>query len=192
MTSQFESMPPAWSSIFQAEELAPTLIRQPGTEIAVAVTTVLRHERRWPADAAVPDSYGSTPNKPRLHLDGELLYPELILVRLLEKENWSVGWMNNWKRTFGRSIGEPVEIPEHIEQLLDHIGACTGKRRHGCWDVVAWKGDAVAFVESKQRGKDEIRETQVRWLTCALEQGVPASSFAIVEWEARRFLASSE
>ncbi len=127
MTNQFDSAPPAWSSIFQAEEVAPTVIRQPGAGTAVAVTTVLRQELAWPPDAAVPDSYGNTPNKLRLHLDGELLYPEFIIVRLLEHEHWSVGWMNNWKRTFERSMGEPVKIPEHIEQLLSHIGACTGK-----------------------------------------------------------------
>jgi len=52
----------------------------------------------------------------------------------------------------------------------------------GCWDIFAWRGAEVVFVESKQHKQDRVRETQRIWLDSARAEGV--SSFAIVEWKA--------
>ena len=42
--------------------------------------------------------------------------------------------------------------------------------------------DEVAFAESKRRGSDKLRLSQVRWLQAALEAGIPLECFLIVEW----------
>jgi hypothetical protein len=52
----------------------------------------------------------------------------------------------------------------------------------GCWHVLAWKGPEFRFVETKLRGRDKIRDTQISWFEAALETGWQPESFLIVEW----------
>jgi hypothetical protein len=58
----------------------------------------------------------------------------------------------------------------------------TGNCRGGCWDIFAWRDSGILFAESKQRSNDSIRSAQARWLEHALENGVPLSSFLIIEY----------
>lgn len=50
--------------------------------------------------------------------------------------------------------------------------------------MYAWRGapDEVVFAESKRRGSDKLRASQLRWLQIALEAGIPLEYFLIVEW----------
>jgi hypothetical protein len=56
-----------------------------------------------------------------------------------------------------------------------------GNCRDGRWDIFAWRGSDVLFIESKQRSNDHIRPAQASWLEHTLENGVPLSSFLIAE-----------
>lgn len=172
-----------WESTFGTSVSYPTTIPLPDSGDVIAIDTYYRREMTWPKDGIVPQDFSRVPNKPRLQLNGELLYPEFILVRLLEHAGWRGGWMNNWKRTFERAIDEPIAIPDHVNAILAHIGECTGKKRSGCWDIVAWREEEIAFIESKQRRKDRLRESQLRWLSCALKVGLSSASFMVVEWD---------
>jgi len=65
--------------------------------------------------------------------------------------------------------------------LINSLREKTG-RFGGCWDVVVWRGDATLFLELKRQKKDAIQNTQVEWLSAALESGLTADNFALVEW----------
>lgn len=66
--------------------------------------------------------------------------------------------------------------------MFEAIEALTGTTKGGCWDIFAWHGDDVAFIESKQRGHDKIRPAQALWLEKSLSLGLDISSFLIAEY----------
>ena len=129
----------------------------------------------------MPASFRRVPNKPPLSFDGRVLYPEFILLRLVERAGWSGCWVNNWLGRFWRDIDVEVTLPPRQAAHFRQIEACAGGRK-GAWDVFAWRGDEVLFVESKQLAQDRLRPTQLAWLECGLELGIPPSSFVILEW----------
>jgi hypothetical protein len=131
----------------------------------------------------MPLGFGVVPNKPGLNFDRQVLYPEFVLVRLLEKAGWSAAWSKNWHgRAYWRAIGEDVDLPPFIQTVMASLASrVTGKG--GAWDIVAWREpDRILFVESKQRGKDALRTNQLEWLEAALESGMHLDSFAVAEY----------
>jgi hypothetical protein len=167
--------------ILQAEERPPTTVLLPSSARSVAVPTVLRRETRWAGE--VPSSFRVVPNKPALVFGDRFLYPEFILLRLLEQAGWSGVWVKNWHgRAFWTDINTPVEMPPAQARLFVTIEKSTGNQRGGCWDIIAWRGGETLFIESKQRSNDRVRSAQASWLEHALENGVPLSSFLIAEY----------
>ncbi len=167
--------------VLEAEVRPNTLVALPTSSKTVAIQTLRRRESPWIRE--VPEAFRAVPGKPPLDFDGRPLYAEFILLRLLERAGWSGVWVKNWGgRAFWRDLKESVALPPHEATLLRQIERCTGGSGAGCWDIVAWRDDNVLFIESKQHGRDALRPNQVRWLECALRQGVPLSSFAIAEW----------
>lgn len=121
--------------------------------------------------------------KPQLELDGEVLLAELVIVRLLERQGWNAVWIDNFKNKRWREmpvLGTTSGIPEGLEELLHSITKLNG-RRAGTFDVLAWKGSSIAFLESKGPG-DSISEKQRSWFTSAVAAGVAENAFGIVEW----------
>lgn len=82
---------------------------------------------------------------------------------------------------FKSAVDKPIDEPR-VTTLLDAIAHANGHTYSGCWDVVAWNDDRVVFIEAKQRRKDRIRASQLRWLAAALEQGLSKEAFLMVEW----------
>jgi hypothetical protein len=121
--------------------------------------------------------------KPQLEFDGEVLLAELVIVRCLERNGWNALWIDNFKNKRWRELpvhGTPMSLPENLEAMLQSITKLNG-RRAGAFDVLAWKGASVAFLESKGPG-DSISEKQRAWFASAVAAGVPTDSFSIVEW----------
>lgn len=169
------------SQVLEAEDRLPTPVQLPASGKWADVATVLRSEAEWLGD--VPANYGTVPNKPKLAFQGQVLYPEFILLRLLEQAGWTGTWVKNWRgRAFWRNIDEEVVVPPSQEQLFKSIERSTDNARGGCWDIFAWREDATLFVESKARGNDSIRDSQALWLERGLEYGLPLPSFLIVEY----------
>jgi hypothetical protein len=173
--------------LFEASALAPTQIG------AIAVPTFLRRETRW--TGPVPASFASVPDKPPLEFEGEPIWAEFLVLRLLTRAGWEGVWVNSWKRAIWRDVMDPVELPADQGALFARIAqrshamlAETGKAAkgrwsgRGCWDIFAWRGAEVLFIESKQHERDCMRESQRIWLDSACAEGV--SGFAIVEWKA--------
>ena len=149
----------------------------------VEISTMLRSEKPWPGSR--PEFPCKVPNKQPLQFGGRPMWAEFILLRLLESDGWAGVWVKNWGgRAFWRNPGEPVELPKTAADVFQRIEQRVAGRGGGCWDIFAWCGADVLFIESKKRGRDRLRPTQLTWLEGALAEGMPLSTFAIVEWQA--------
>jgi hypothetical protein len=129
--------------------------------------------------------WGTYGGKPILDLDGEPLYAEFVILRLLEAEGWRGVWVNSVHRgPFPRRCTpSPIRImpPSDLLNLLDRIYARSGKRS-GAFDVLARPGENVLFAEAKHGGKDALRPSQQAWTEAALDEGVLLESLLVVEW----------
>lgn len=171
----------SWASIFQAGERPPTLVSLPGQAQPIAVPTILRHENRWRGE--LPASHRAVPNKPAIDYQGKPLYPEFVWLRLLERAGWTGVWAKNWRgRAFWADINVSLELPTAQTDLFEQIESLTGNTRGGCWDIFAWRGDDVLFVESKQSRTDRVTAAQAVWLEKSLALGLGISSFLIAEY----------
>jgi hypothetical protein len=131
---------------------------------------------------APADAYVAT-GKPVIELGGEPLFAELAILRTLHADGWDGVWVDTLRDQFLTGMGQTANVPTDQLALLDRIHARTGDRS-GCFDVFAWKDDRVLFVEAKRARRDRFRASQTRWLSAALEEGLPLDSFLIVEWSA--------
>ncbi len=126
------------------------------------------------------DTYG---NKPLLDVDGTPMFAELAILRLFHKDGWDGVWVDTFRKKYRTAWGDEgvVRLSGERLELLRAIHRRAGSAS-GCFDVFCWKDDAVVFAESKRRSKDEIRQTQLAWLEAAMQTGLDASAFLIVEW----------
>ena len=139
--------------------------------------------RRFPIwhGASIPDTYGG---KTVLNYHGEPVFAELFVLRMLERRGWCGVWVDSLGRKYRTGLPgvvDPVELPEDQARLLKTIRATWG----GCWDVFAWKGDALLFVEVKRLKSDRVRPSQTEWVAEALKAGLQQGNFALVEWDLR-------
>jgi predicted dithiol-disulfide oxidoreductase (DUF899 family) len=127
-------------------------------------------------------------NKTPLNYNGEPVFAELFILRLLEKAGWKGRWVSSFGGKFLRDmptswkLENAVDIPERQSELLKSISV-ESKAPGGCFDVFAWRGDDVLFCESKRRDHDHLRDSQRRWMDAALACGVPEASLLVVEWD---------
>jgi hypothetical protein len=127
------------------------------------------------------DTYG---NKTVLDFEGEPVFAELAILRIFQKDGWNGVWVDSYRRRFRKTYwGSETDalLPEEQILLLNDIYKIAGINS-GCWDVFSWKKQKVVFAEAKRKGKDKIRENQVRFLEAALSLGLNVDSFLIVEW----------
>ena len=78
---------------------------------------------------------------------------ELVIVRLLERQDWEARWLKNW--TGGREmcidVGRARPLPQDVGDMLRRIdrraAIVTGG---GAWDILAWRGGEYLCIESKR------------------------------------------
>lgn len=132
---------------------------------------------------AMPENtYGG---KQVLDFEGQPAFAELVVLWTLQKEGWEGVWVDTYGKKYRvglPDIVEPVTLPPEQAKLIEDISARAGSFK-GCWDVFSWKGNSHVFIELKRKGKDAIRETQVRWLEASIASGIRAEDFLLVEWE---------
>jgi hypothetical protein len=133
--------------------------------------------QRWQGPVSV-DTYG---NKPLINLDGEVVYAELAILRLFQAEGWQGVWVDTYRRKMRTGITEYVSLPAEQEKLLQQMYQAA-QTRTGCFDVFCWQHDVVLFAESKRKRRDQIRQTQLKWLEGAMTLGLSPGSFLLVEW----------
>jgi len=185
---------PKLAAILRAEPLPAIQVVLPGHGATIAVTTLLRRERR--AAATIPKApHCWAPNKVAVEFDGGATWPEFVIVRLLESAGWEARWVKNWTggREFCANVDEPRPLSgagyDAFETIHAHRPELKGA---GTWDVLAWRDNGILFIESKQhRSSDRLRPGQIAFLETALELGFASTSFAVVEYEAigDRFVA---
>lgn len=158
---------------------------------------------RWTGSQFV-DDFGKQ-SAGMVEMDGEHLFAELAVLRLLEKEGWSGRWVNTysgkgevWKfLTEWRDVlrdeqkNRPIEEAEP-RQLLARIAGLNGRARYkGCWDTFAWRGSEFVFIQSKRsapKASDTVKTEQENWLRSALYLGdrrLSLRSFCFVQWDYR-------
>ena len=134
-------------------------------------------------------------------LEGEHLFAEVAVLRLLERGGWDGRWVSTygakgevWKYlTRWDDVPREEQRNRNIEeaeprQVLARIASSRKKRYAGCWDIYAWRGDDFAFLQTRRGapGRDEVKADQADWLHMALlfgDERITADSFALVNWE---------
>ncbi|KKW19798.1 MAG: hypothetical protein UY63_C0006G0040 [Parcubacteria group bacterium GW2011_GWA2_51_10] len=132
--------------------------------------------------APIPNTYNG---KTVLDWNGEPVFAELAVLRLFQSHGWNGVWVDSYRRKFRvglPDVVEPIELPQKQRELIDSIRAKTG-RSGGCWDVLVWRENVTLFLELKRSKKDRIQSSQNGWLTAAIDLGLTASDFALVEWD---------
>lgn len=153
---------------------------------------------RWPIDRPRPkDTKG---NKPLLDLNGQVTFGELAILATLVREGWEGRWIDNyplpptfrlayWDDQLAKLPRDRANVPLPPDQSALYESICVRSgdpRGGGAWDLMAWRGDEVLFVEAKRRGStDRIRPAQLTWLDAALQLRVPRECFLFVEWSAK-------
>lgn len=138
-----------------------------------------------------------------IELDGEHLFAELAVLRLLEKGGWNGRWVNTTGggREVWKFLTEWQDVPradqktrpiqdDEPRQLLARIAGFNKPRRYkGCWDVFAWNETDVAFLQCKRastRSGNALSKDHEEWVRSALyvaDSRVSTESFCVVHWD---------
>ena len=136
----------------------------------------------WRGDPPFEHLKSTLKRKRALSFNGEPMFAEIATLRLLESAGWSGVWVDTFHRRYRVAVETYINVPAERAALLAEIEHAVGKRG-GCFDLYAWRGNAVLFAELKLAGEDRIRPSQRRWLAGALACGLPVESFLVVEWD---------
>jgi hypothetical protein len=132
---------------------------------------------------SIPDTYGG---KAVLKFGNEPVFAELAILRILQEAGWEGVWVDTFRGKFRKCMPpDSCQLPPHAKKVYNRVCRSNNGKTSGCFDVFAWKGKRYLFVESKRRGKDAIRRTQIEWICAALNTGILLSSLLICEWEPR-------
>jgi hypothetical protein len=188
----------------EIEDLRVTLktpITLPAGRVINEVPAVFMRFPRWAGESFL-DDFGKKASA-MIEIDGEHLFAELAVLRLLENNGWSGRWVNTysgrgevWKYlTEWRDVPRaeqkmrPIEDAEPRQVLARIAGLNKPARYAGCWDTFAWKGSDFAFLECKRTApkyKGLMKSEQEDWLRSALYLGDPRvriDSFCFVQWD---------
>lgn len=127
--------------------------------------------------------------KPLIDYDGEPVFAELAILRML----LASGWNGVWVETYGgmhflRKMPQSWKLsPQHIDIPGDKreivLRIQKAARTSACFDVFVWKENEFLFCEAKNKGKDTLTDGQLKFIKGALSLGIPPESLLIVEWE---------
>lgn len=130
----------------------------------------------------IKNSYG---NKAVIDWKGKPVFAELAVLQLFQENGWDGVWVDSYRRNFRvglPNIVDPVQLPADKKKLIDSIKEKTGAIG-GCWDVFAWKGSRILFMELKRQKKDRLQNSQSKWLSASMKTGFKPRNFAIIEWD---------
>lgn len=181
-------------------ELAHPFLRPDGTRVD-AVPSVFMRFPTWKG-APFVDELGKKATA-MVELDGEHLFVELAILRLLEREGWEGRWIHTTTSgEISRYLTDWRDVPRQDQRnrpiqndaaraMLYAIADRSGNRYGGCWGVFAWRDGDFAFFEAKRqppKDKDRLKSAPEAWLRAALslrEQVLSPRNFGLVQWEYR-------
>ena len=166
-----------------------------------AVPGVFMRFPRWSGEPFA-DDFGKK-SAAMIELNGEHLFAELAVLRLLEKEGWNGRWVNTysgrgevWKYlTEWKDVpraeqrNRPLEEAEPRQLLARIAGLNNPDRYSGCWDTFAWRDSEFVFLECKRTApnfKDTVKTELENWLRSALylsDPRISLESFCFVQWD---------
>ena len=73
-----------------------------------------------------------------------------------------------------------IRISRELEELRRRIAVRHGVSA-GLWDVWAWRGSQVLFIEVK-KGSERFKDNQIDWLQAALREGMPPRAFVVLRY----------
>jgi hypothetical protein len=118
--------------------------------------------------------------------DKELSCAEVEVVRLLRAFGLEALWIDNfgsapqvWRWASGSDKALPGQVKPRHTRIKEAVRARTGKAG-GCWDVVAWRADELAYIECKGPG-DAIKPGQRAWRVAG-ESVDPGVEWILLEW----------
>jgi hypothetical protein len=149
----------------------------------VSLPVYARSETRW--KGALPTGFSSVPNKEALDLDGAPVYPELLIVHLLEQAGWGAAWRKNWGGTaYWRAIRDPITPPPLPLAILEQVSRQAGHDTP--WDIIAWRGRELRLLVCRTDEGQRVGAYLANWLDAALRMGIPLGCFAIVQLRLER------
>jgi hypothetical protein len=198
---------PAWTSAFRPYierefrvELQ-TPVRFPAGRVIADVPAVFLRFPMWQGAPFVDDF--SRKSAAMIELNGEHLFAELAVLRLLRDDGWDGRWVNTYSG--GKEVWKFLTAWEDVpraeqktrpiaddepRQILARIAGFNKPRRYkGCWDVFAWRASQLAFVAAKRVARKTgglVSKDQEEWLRSALFLGDPrltVDSFCFVQWD---------
>ena len=130
----------------------------------------------------VKDDYGG---KQVIDYDGKPFFAELAVLKILEEEGISGVWVDSYGKCLRKEM-PPTKLPYSAlagtaSEIFNAITKAVGKNG-GCWDIFAWEGKSILFVECKRSKKDSIRDSQVVWFEQCLKLGLQPENFLLVQW----------
>jgi hypothetical protein len=179
-------------------KLANPFLRPSGDRVE-ALPSVFMRFPMWKG-APFTDDFGKK-TAAMVEIDGEHLFAELAILRLLERDGWEGRWIHT---TGGGEITRyitdwrDVSRQEQKNRPIQHDGARTllyaiadrsGNRYGGCWSLFAWRENSYAFFEAKRQSakeNEQLKPAQAAWVRAALslrEQSMSARDFAVVQWD---------
>lgn len=128
-------------------------------------------------------------SKPLIQIGEEQLFGELAVLRLLEQDGWHGVWVDTFHSRGSRKLfwtdmphrSAPFDMAQapRADRLYRDIVAARGGKAWGFFDVMAWRGDDLVFVEYKGPG-DSPNANEPHWLAAALACGVrPEQLFCV-------------
>ena len=159
-----------------------------GQEVLVPVWTIRFPPASPPKLFAgvLPETYA---RKPLVDVDGDALFGELAVLRWLQKDGWNGVWVDTFHdrgkgKLFWQKMpvdSEPYDLSgaPKAKDIYNRILEIRGGRAGGFFDVLAWRGDRLAFVEYKGEG-DRPNVNELLWIDAALEAGVAPDDMLFV------------
>ena len=143
------------------------------------VPTVFATYEGWPGGSTGPSG------KPLVRgSDGTASVAEIEIVKRLRSDGWQSAWIDSggaasWMQ---RWTTRSVPLPPYVATQLTRLRAAAQPYGRP-WDVVAWRGDEIVFVEAMHRRKDRPTRNQAAWLDAAVRTRTPGLSFGVVQWD---------
>lgn len=122
-------------------------------------------------------------SKPLVTFNGAAMFGELAVLRWLEVDGWEGAWLDTfhgrkaWRQM--PTVAAPIPLPAGAQALYDRIVRANGGRASGAFDVMAWKGEHVVFVDYEGPGERPHRN-RTSWIEAALHAGVSENDLFIV------------
>jgi hypothetical protein len=140
---------------------------------------------RLPADA-LARTYTS---KPLVEVGGEALFGELAIVRWLQRDGWDAVWVDSYHekgrhKLFWQALPhetEPYDLSQvpRAWEMYERIVEANGGRAAGFFDVLAWQGSRMLYIEYKGAG-DRPNANEAAWVQAAVGAGVRESELLYV------------